>query len=108
VDPRVERYAALRLDSCLRVEAGWQVLVWGYPQAGPLLGAVTRELGRRGAYPLLRLTFGSSDRSPGTDTFATSISAAAHLRHARPYAPGSYVERRLADLGELADRQHSE
>lgn len=24
-----------------------------------------------------------------------------------PYAPGSHVERRLADLGELADRQHS-
>jgi hypothetical protein len=25
-----------------------------------------------------------------------------------PYAPGSHVERRLAELGELADRQHSE
>ncbi len=56
-DPRIERYAALLVD-CLRVEAGWQVLVWGYPQARPLLQAVTRELGRRGAYPLLRLTFG--------------------------------------------------
>jgi aminopeptidase len=32
--------------------------VWGYPQARPLLEAVTREIGRRGAYPLLRLTFG--------------------------------------------------
>jgi aminopeptidase len=40
------------------VERGWQVLVWGYPQARPLLEAVTREIGRRGAYPLLRLTFG--------------------------------------------------
>ncbi len=56
-DPRIERYAALLVD-CLRVEAGWQVLVWGYPQARPLLEAVTRQLGRRGAYPLLRLTFG--------------------------------------------------
>ena len=57
-DPRVERYAGLLLDTCLRVERGWQVLVWGYPQARPLLEAVTRELGRRGAYALLRLTFG--------------------------------------------------
>ena len=32
--------------------------MWGYPHARPLLEAVTRELGRRGAYPLLRLTFG--------------------------------------------------
>jgi aminopeptidase len=32
--------------------------VWGYPRARPLLEAVTREIGRRGAYPLLRLTFG--------------------------------------------------
>jgi aminopeptidase len=57
-DPRIERYAALLLDTCLHVERGWQVLVWGYPQARPLLEAVTREIGRRGAYPLLRLTFG--------------------------------------------------
>jgi len=57
-DSRVERYAALLLDSCLHVEPGWQVLVWGYPPARPLLEAVIRELGRRGAYPLLRLTFG--------------------------------------------------
>lgn len=57
-DSRVERYAALLLDSCLHVEPNWQVLVWGYPQARPLLEALTREIGRRGAYPLLRLTFG--------------------------------------------------
>jgi aminopeptidase len=54
----VGRYAALLVDDCLHVEPGWQVLVWGYPQARPLLEAVTQELGRRGAYPLLRLTFG--------------------------------------------------
>ena len=57
-DSRVERYAALLVDSCLHVEPDWQVLVWGYPQARPLLEAVLGELGRRGAYPLLRLTFG--------------------------------------------------
>jgi aminopeptidase len=57
-DPRIERYATLLLDTCLHVEPGWQVLVWGYPGARPLLEEVTRQLGRRGAYPLLRLTFG--------------------------------------------------
>ena len=57
-DPRVERYATLLIDTCLGVERGWQVLVWGMPLARPLLEEVTRQLGRRGAYPLLRLTFG--------------------------------------------------
>jgi aminopeptidase len=57
-DPRVERYATLLIDTCLGVERGWQVIVWGMPMARPLLEEVTRQLGRRGAYPLLRLTFG--------------------------------------------------
>jgi aminopeptidase len=57
-DPRVERYATLLIDTCLGVERGWQVIVWGMPLARPLLEEVTRQLGRRGAYPLLRLTFG--------------------------------------------------
>ena len=57
-DPRVERYATLLVDTCLGVERGWQVLVWGMPMARPLLEEVTRQLGQRGAYPLLRLTFG--------------------------------------------------
>jgi aminopeptidase len=57
-DPRVERYATLLIDTCLEVEAGQQVIVWGMPLARPLIEAVTRQLGQRGAYPLLRLTFG--------------------------------------------------
>jgi aminopeptidase len=57
-DPRIERYATLLIDTCLGVERGWQVLVWGMPLARPLLEELTRQLGRRGAYPLLRLTFG--------------------------------------------------
>jgi aminopeptidase len=56
-DPRIERYATLLLDTCLHVQPGWQVLVWGTPWARPLLEEVTRQLGRRGAYALLRLTF---------------------------------------------------
>jgi aminopeptidase len=57
-DERVERYAELLLDTCLGVQPGWQVVVWGMPWARPLLEELTRQLGRRGAYPLLRLTFG--------------------------------------------------
>ena len=57
-DPRIERYATLLIDTCLGVERGWQVIVWGMPMARPLLEEITRQLGRRGAYPLLRLTFG--------------------------------------------------
>jgi aminopeptidase len=57
-DPRIERYAALLVDTCTRVQPGWQVLVWGYPHARPLIEEVTRLIGARGAYPLLRMTFG--------------------------------------------------
>jgi aminopeptidase len=56
-DARVERYAELLLDTCLGVQRGWQVMVWGTPWARPLLEEVMKQLGERGAYPLLRLTF---------------------------------------------------
>ena len=56
-DARVVRYAELLLGTCLGVERGWQVIVWGTPWARPLLEEVMRQLGERGAHPLLRLTF---------------------------------------------------
>ena len=56
-DARVERYAELLLGTCLGVERGWQVMVWSTPWARPLLEEVLKQLGERGAYPLLRLTF---------------------------------------------------
>jgi aminopeptidase len=56
-DPRVERYAELLLDTCLGVQRGWQVMVWSTPWARPLVEEVLKQLGERGAYPLLRLTF---------------------------------------------------
>jgi aminopeptidase len=56
-DPRIERYATLLVESCTHVQPGWQVVVWGMPAARPLLEEILRQLGRRGAYPLLRLTF---------------------------------------------------
>jgi aminopeptidase len=57
-DERVSRYADVLLDTCLGVQPGWQVLVWGTPWGRPLLEVVMRKLAERGAYPLLRLTFG--------------------------------------------------
>ena len=56
-DDRVERYARVLLDTCLGVQPGWQVMVWGTPWGRPLLEEVMKQLGERGAYPLLRLTF---------------------------------------------------
>ena len=35
-------------------------MVWGTPWARPLLEEVMKQLGERGAYPLLRLTFSGS------------------------------------------------
>jgi aminopeptidase len=57
-DERVSRYADVLLNTCLGVQPGWQVLVWGTPLARPLLEVVMAKLAERGAYPLLRLTFG--------------------------------------------------
>jgi aminopeptidase len=56
-DDRVARYADVLLDTCLGVQPGWQVLVWGTPLGRPLLELVMAKLAQRGAYPLLRLTF---------------------------------------------------
>ena len=55
-DPRVQKYAELLVDTCLDVQAGWQVLVSGGYLARPLLEAVSVALGRRGAYPLQRVS----------------------------------------------------
>jgi len=54
-DPRVERLATLLVERCVDVQPNWQVLVMGEPGARPLLEEVCRQIGRRGAYALLRL-----------------------------------------------------
>src|SRR6188508_1290356 len=59
-DPRVEQYAALLVDKCIDVQPGWQVLVNGSSLARPLLEAVSREIGRRGAYALQRVNLSGS------------------------------------------------
>ena len=52
--PRVEQYASLLVETCVDVQPGWQVLVTGGVLARPLLEAVSRLVGRRGAYAILR------------------------------------------------------
>jgi len=55
VDPRIEKLANLLVERCVDVQPGWQVLVMGAPAARPLLEEVCRQVGRRGAYALLRV-----------------------------------------------------
>jgi aminopeptidase len=57
-DPRAAEYARLLVGRSLAVQPGWQVLVTGTVQARPLLEELSRELGRIGAFPLRRLTWG--------------------------------------------------
>ncbi len=56
-DPRVEQYARVLVEQCVEVQPGWQVLVLSQPAARPLVEEVARQVARRGAYALLRLTF---------------------------------------------------
>ena len=53
-DPRIEQYARILVDTCVAVQPGWQVIVWGGPSARPLIDEVARLIGQRGAYALVR------------------------------------------------------
>src|SRR5262245_60009714 len=53
-DPRIEQYAKILVDTCVGVQAGWQVILWGGPMARPLVDEVARVIARRGAYALVR------------------------------------------------------
>jgi aminopeptidase len=55
-DPRLEQYAKILVDTCIEVQPGWQVLVSSSALARPLVEEVSRQLARRGAYALLRLS----------------------------------------------------
>jgi aminopeptidase len=59
VDPRIEKLAGLLVERCVDVQPGWQVIVHGHPAARPLLEQVCGEIGRRGAYALLRVRLDS-------------------------------------------------
>jgi aminopeptidase len=56
-DPRIDAYARLLVERCVAVQAGWEVLVRATTLARPLVEAVIEEIARRGAQPLLQLSF---------------------------------------------------
>jgi aminopeptidase len=56
-DERVAEYARLLVERCLDAQEGWQVLIKTSPIARPLVEEVVRALGRRGAYPIVRLSW---------------------------------------------------
>jgi aminopeptidase len=56
-DPRLDEYARLLVDRSVAVQPGWQVSVRGTPLARPLIEAVLEQIARKGAYPILQLTF---------------------------------------------------
>lgn len=56
-DPRIDEYARLLVERSVGVQPGWQVQIRATPAARPLVEAVMEEIARRGAYPLLQLSF---------------------------------------------------
>ncbi len=56
-DGRIDEYAALLVDRSIGTQPGWQVLVRGNHLARPLIEAVMEHIARRGAYPVLQLSF---------------------------------------------------
>ena len=63
-DPRVQQYAELLVNRCVDVQPGWEVVVVAGTEARPLLEEVVRSIGRRGAIPVVQLTFSGMDYWP--------------------------------------------
>jgi aminopeptidase len=56
-DPRIDEYARLLVERSLDVQPGWQVAVRGNHLGRALIEAVTEQIARKGAYPILLLQF---------------------------------------------------
>jgi len=56
-DPRDRQLAELLVDTCVGVEPGWQVLVFGTASGRPLLEEIVKRIAERDAYALLRVSF---------------------------------------------------
>jgi aminopeptidase len=63
-DPRDRDYAQLLVEGCVDIQPGWQVLVTGTPLGRPLLQEICGSVARRGAYALLRLSWGEGSAAP--------------------------------------------
>ena len=64
MDPRVEQYAEVLVDTCLDVQPGHQVMVAGSPLGAPLIKAVTRRLALKDAYPIMRISLEGGSMTP--------------------------------------------
>ena len=64
VDPRVQQYAKLIVERSVDVQPGWQVMVNANVVGRPLIEEVVRLIARRGAYPLVRLSWIDSEQVP--------------------------------------------
>jgi len=60
----VRELAELLVGRSLGVQPGWQVQVTATPLARPLVEELVRALARRGAYPLVRMSFTDLERVP--------------------------------------------
>ncbi|MEP6909081.1 MAG: aminopeptidase [Actinomycetota bacterium] len=74
-DPRVEQYAELLVNRCVDVQPGWEVVVVGGTEARPLVEEVVRAIGRRGAIPVVQLTFSGMDFWPFESVWAETAPA---------------------------------
>ena len=64
VDPRVKELAELLVGRSIEVQPGWQVMVQATALARPFVEELVRAIARRGAYPLVRLSFTDLERVP--------------------------------------------
>jgi aminopeptidase len=56
-DPRIDEYALLLVERSVGVQQGWEVLIRSTPLARPLIEAVSEQIARLGAYPLLQMAW---------------------------------------------------
>jgi aminopeptidase len=56
-DPRISQYADLIVERSLDPKPGWQVEIASSPLARPLVDEIVRRVARRGAWPLVRLSY---------------------------------------------------
>lgn len=77
---RIERWAALLVDYCLRVQPGETIAIGSELEARALVEACYREVVRRGAFPLVRLDL------PGLAEFFLQHATSEQLEHCPPTA----------------------